>query len=149
MSETESARHRLPFLVVAQAYKEITHNEALARVDALLHPVVEGKAESPPTLLAADVGQCWLVDDGAIGEWQGKAGQIAYWTGGSWRYIDSSQAMRVRNIATATNLVRIGNEWIEPPVIANPQSGPVIDIEARAAIVTLLSHFRTIGQLMP
>ncbi len=146
MSETESARHQLPFLAVAQAYKEITHNEALTRIDALLHPVIEGLAAAPPVLLMSNAGQSWLVIEGSTGEWQGRNGQIAYWTGGSWRYIEPTQAMRVRNRSTATDLVRIGNEWIAAPVISNPQAGTVIDVEARAAIMSVLSHFKTIGQ---
>ena len=146
MSETESERHRLPFLAVAQAYKEITHNEALTRIDALLHPVIEGMAAAPPVLLVSDAGESWLVRESSAGEWQGRNGQIAYWTGGSWRYIEPTQSMRVRNRATATDLVRIGNEWIAAPVISNPQAGAVIDVEARAAIMSVLSHFKTIGQ---
>lgn len=146
MSETKSARHGLPFLAVTQAYKEIAHNEALARIDALLHPVIEGMAAAPPVLLVSDAGQSWLVRESSAGEWQGRNGQIAYWTGGSWRYIEPTQSMRVRNRATATDLVRIGNEWIAAPVISNPQAGAVIDVEARAAIMSVLSHFKTIGQ---
>ncbi len=145
MSETSSPRHQLPFLAAAQAHKEITHNEALARIDALLHPVVEGKTGLPPILAPQDAGQSWLVDAGATGEWQGKDGQIAYWTGGSWRYIAPTEAMRVRNISTDTEILRIGNDWIAAPSISDPQSGTIIDVEARAAIVALLSHFRTIG----
>ena len=146
MSETESERHRLPFLAVAQAYKEITHNEALTRIDALLHPVIEGLAAVPPVLLVSDAGQSWLITEGSAGEWQGRNGQIGYWTGGSWRYIEPIESMRIRNRATATDLVRIGNEWIVAPVISNPQAGTVIDVEARAAIMSVLSHFKMIGQ---
>ena len=147
MSETESARHQLPYLAVAQAYKEITHNEALARIDALLHPVIEGQAAVPPTLLVGDAGQSWLIAVGATGEWQGRDGQIAYWVGGSWRYIRFTEAMRLRNRAANTDLIRIGNAWIAVPSISSPQGGSVIDVEARSAIMALLSHFRTLGQL--
>ena len=37
---TVTDRFALPLLAAAQAQKEVTHNEALARVDALLHAVV-------------------------------------------------------------------------------------------------------------
>jgi Protein of unknown function (DUF2793) len=145
MPENTTSRHLLPFLAVAQAQKEITHNEALVRIDALLHPVVEDETAIPPVPLAADAGKCWLIADLATGEWQGKARQIAYWTGGSWRYIVPTQSMTVRNNASATSAVWIDGQWVTAPTIQDPQSGAVIDVEARAAIIALLSHFRMIG----
>ena len=147
MSNNTTSRHQLPFLVVAQAQKEITHNEALVRIDALLHPVVEDEIAAPPVVLAADAGKCWLIAELATGIWQGKAGQIACWTGGSWRYILPVQSMTARNNASSTHAVWINGQWITAPTISDPQSGAVIDTEARAAIIALLSHFRMIGQL--
>jgi Protein of unknown function (DUF2793) len=146
MAENTTSRHLLPFLAVAQAQKEITHNEALIRIDALLHPVVEDEIATPPVLLAADAGKCWLIAEPATGIWQGKAGQIACWTGGSWRYVPPVQSMTVRNTASSTDVVWVNGQWIPAPTIADPQSGAVIDTEARAAIIALLSHFRMIGQ---
>jgi hypothetical protein len=146
MVENTTSRHLLPFLTVAQAQKEITHNEALIRIDALLHPVVEDEIATPPVLLAADAGKCWLIAEPATGIWQGKANQIACWTGGSWRYVPPVQSMTVRNNASSTDVVWVNGQWISAPTIADPQSGAVIDAEARAAIIALLSYFRMIGQ---
>lgn len=36
-----TSRWQLPLLAVGQTQKEVTHNEALARVDALLVPAAE------------------------------------------------------------------------------------------------------------
>jgi Protein of unknown function (DUF2793) len=146
MPENSSSRHQLPFLVVAQAQKELTHNEAIARVDALLHPVVQGKVSAPPALNLADTGKCWLIASAGTGLWAGKADQIAIWGGGSWRYLNPAPAMRIRNIATDSDAVWSGSEWVFAPAVLDPQAGSVIDIEARAAIIALLSHFRAIGQ---
>ena len=57
--DTATARHGFPMLVAGQAQKEFFVNEALARIDALLHPAFETVASTPPALPAA--GECWLV----------------------------------------------------------------------------------------
>ena len=149
MPDNSSQRHQLPYLVVAQAQKEITHNEALARIDALLHPVVAVRLATLPSPLLADAGKCWLVDVGGTGGWENKANQIAVWVGGSWRYLTPVDGMRVRNVATSSDLVWTGIQWKAPPVVAAPQSGEVIDVEARTVIEALLVHFRAIGLLAP
>jgi hypothetical protein len=141
-----TGRHQLPFLVVSQAQKELTHNEALARIDALLHPVVQQQLAVPPSPVDADIGKCWLIATGATGAWTGKSGQLALWIGGGWRYLAPVEAMRIRSTANGTDLIWTGGQWITAPTIAFPVDGSVIDVEARAAIAALLSHFRMIGQ---
>ena len=62
MSATSTPRHQLPYLAVGQAQKEITHNQALVRIDALLQPLVEAELSAPPASLAeSQAGKCWLV----------------------------------------------------------------------------------------
>ena len=87
-------RFTLPLLAVAQAQKEVTHNEALALLDALLHPAVEaGPVATPPPAPVA--GQCWLVAGGADGEWSGRGGTIAIRTDGGWRFVAPRGGMRI------------------------------------------------------
>src|SRR3546814_18076891 len=63
-------RFSLPLLAVAQAQKEVTHNEALTLLDALVHAAIEaGPLATPPANPA--LGQCWLVDAAATGVWSG------------------------------------------------------------------------------
>ncbi len=70
-----TARYSLPLLALAQAQKEVTHNEALVLLDAMVHAaVVAGPVADPPS--SPDEGQCWLVASGASGVW---AGQGASW----------------------------------------------------------------------
>lgn len=68
MPQPETARHHLPMLAVSQAQKEITHNEALVLVDALLHPIIEDRLSIPPVATVADIGKCWLVGTAAQDE---------------------------------------------------------------------------------
>ena len=147
MSDLETTRHKLPFLAVAQAQKEITYNEALVRVDALLHPVLQDELPITPTVTDADTGKCWLIGAAPSGEWAGKAGQIAIWIGGGWRFCVPVEGMRVRVISQATDRVRSSGAWITTPQILNPASGAVVDVEARAAIVSLLAYLRAIGHV--
>ncbi len=147
MPDTETSRHSLPYLTVSQASKEITHNEAVFLIDALLHPVVEGQLALPPVLLSTEAGKCWIVSSGASADWQGKDDNIALWTGGSWRFQAASDGMTVRNRQSGMDLVWSGTNWIEAPNISDPQFGNVIDLEARTAIVELLSFLRVTGQI--
>ena len=148
MPEDVTARHALPNLYVGQAQKEITHNEALARIDALLHPVVEDSVANPPIgLTAASDGLCWLISASATGVWSGRSGQIARWSGGSWRYINAVEGMVILHKSQGVRLFYIGGGWFAPQPIANPVSGSVIDVEARAAIVDILAYLRQISAL--
>lgn len=145
MSAFETIRHNLPLLAVSQAQKEITHNEALTRVDALLHPVVEAELPSPPVVTDSDWGKCWLIAGSPTGDWTGKSRQIAVWAGGSWRFIVPCVGMRVRLLPAGVELIWMDDSWIAPPQIANPLNGAFVDAEARIAITALLNHFRALG----
>lgn len=147
MPTLQTARHKMPFLAVSQAQKEITHNEALVIIDALLHPVVQSQLSTPPTVTDADIGKCWLIGASPIAEWSGKTDHIAVWIGGGWRYLSVGDGTHVRRADTNVELVKSEGQWNSPPAIADPATGSVVDVEARQAIATLLSYFRTIGQI--
>ncbi len=148
MSQIQTSRHLLPFLAVGQAQKEITHNEALVLIDALLCPAVEAELSLPPASLTdADAGKCWLINSGASGLWQNKSEQIACWTGNSWRYLLPTEGMRVWNASLGTQIVRRTAEWQVSAPIADPNGGGVIDSEARAAVTAILSVLRQSGIL--
>ncbi len=159
-----SARFSLPFILAGQAQKELFHNEALARVDALLHAAVEGVAAAPPA--APAVGACWIVGAGAAGEWAGQADAIAAWTDGGWRFIAPKPGTRVWNQAQGlwihwngagwsdgslpASSIRIGGEKVvgaRQPAIASPSNGTIIDAEGRAAITQIIVALRTHGMI--
>jgi len=148
MPESVTTRHALPNLYVGQAQKEVTHNVALARIDALLHPVVEDSLATPPAgLTLASDGLCWLISAGATGQWSGRSGQLARWSGGSWRYINAVEGMTIWHKIRGLRLFYIGASWIVPTAIADPATGSVMDIEARATIVSILGYMRQISVL--
>lgn len=145
MASLETGRHRLPLLAVSQAQKEITHNEALAVIDALLHPVVEGVLSTAPVVADVDVGKCWLVGTAATGIWATHKNEIAVSIGGGWRYIVPIDGMRIWNRSSERQLFRIGSQWANVPSVPNPTAGSVVDVEARAALTSILQYFRLIG----
>ena len=148
MPENATARHSLPNLYVGQTQKEVTHNEALARIDALLHPAVEAILNTPPSEMSeSSDGLCWLIGSSARGIWQGLSGQIARWSGGSWRYVAPVAGMTLWLAAEDKRLFYIAGAWVEPNAIDSPVGGTVIDSEARTAVIAILDHLRQISNL--
>lgn len=132
-----TARFALPLLAMAQAQKEVTHNEALTLLDALVQPVVEaGPLATPPSTPAP--GQAWIVGAGATGAWAGAEDTLALWTDGGWRFVTPAAGMRAQRLSDGAWLRFDGSAWIEPATVASPASGAVIDSEARAAIAALI-----------
>jgi hypothetical protein len=148
MPEEKTRRHELPLLQLGQAQKEVTHNEALVRIDALLNPVIEAVlAAPPPSLTVSSDGLCWIIASGATGLWAGKDRQIARWSGGGWRYLMPVEGMSAWNVALMKRLFYINGNWITPTPIASPAGGTVIDVEARTAINAILAHLRQITNI--
>lgn len=132
-----TARFALPLLATAQAQKEVTHNEALTLLDALVHPAVEdGPLGVPPASPAA--GQCWIVAAGASGEWAGQDEKLAIWSAGGWRFASPRSGMRVVRSSDGVWFRFDGVAWVPPEAIATPAGGVTIDSEARSAIAALI-----------
>ncbi len=156
-------RLTLPLLSAAQAQKEVTHNEALALIDAAVHPVVV--AVAPVTAPAApNPGQCWIVGVGASGAWAGQEGKLAAWTVGGWRFAtvpegasawSLADGCAARRTATgwsigvlATQKVTVGGMQVlgaRQSAISTPAGGAMVDGEARAAIAAVLAALRGHG----
>ena len=137
-----SPRNDLPFLFVAQAQKEATVNEALARIDALLRPVVEGEAENPPAEPAEGAG--WIVGALAQGEWTGREGALAFRVAGSWMYALPAEGTVVFDRALGA-LRHWHDGWQTMALPAIPTGGATIDTEARAEIEVLIAQLRVFG----
>lgn len=73
---------QLPYLMPSQAQKHFTYNEALQKLDALVHlAVVNGDLSVPPA--SPDDGECHIVGAAASGAWAGRKGQGAAWQNGT------------------------------------------------------------------
>src|SRR5215213_4201743 len=105
-----TARLALPFLSPGQAQKELVHNEALQRLDVLVAAAVEEPARiTPPE--APEAGSCYIVDDGATGEWTGKDGNLAAWSNAGWRFIQPPEGLHAFVRSTGLWAVRRASGW--------------------------------------
>jgi hypothetical protein len=164
MSELTS-RHLLPMLAAGQAQKEITHNEALTRIDGLLHGMIMSRSLSAPPATPV-VGEFWLVAGSASGDWVGQSGKLALWTDGGWRFTPPTEGMLLWSRADQLFGWYDGTAWHwgDWPVtkitangvqlvgaagaaIANPTGGTTVDSQSRNAIVSILQLLRSHGLL--
>lgn len=144
--DARSARHALPLLVAGQAQKEFFVNEAFARIDALLHPAIEGEATEPPGSPAP--GECWLVAAPASGAWALREDELASWDGTQWTFCAPCEGMLLFDRSTGARIVfRGGWQRISRP--AAPAGGAVVDAEARAAIAAVSDMLATLGLIPP
>jgi hypothetical protein len=73
----------LPEIAPNQAQKHVTHNEALAMLDALVLLAVADRDLAAPPGAPAD-GDRYIVAAGASGDWTGQTGKVAQRLDGAW-----------------------------------------------------------------
>ncbi|MFW2829119.1 DUF2793 domain-containing protein [Sphingomonas sp. ID0503] len=159
----ETARLGLPLLSAGQAQKEVTHNEALAAIDTIVHPLIQAMdVIAPPP--APTLGQAWIVGEGATGAWAGHDGTIAGWTTGGWRFLIAPEGTTGWLVASDLPVRRTASGWIAGDLggssvsvggqtvvgargaaIGDPTGGTTIDAAARTAIAAVLQRLRAHG----
>jgi hypothetical protein len=89
MSDDHTARLALPYLAGGQLQKHVTLNDALSRLDALLHLGVVSRSETTEPV-DPEEGQAWLLPAGAVGAaWSALTeGRLAAWRDGGWLALD-------------------------------------------------------------
>jgi hypothetical protein len=137
-------RHGLPNLFAAQAQKEFTVNEAFALIDALLHAVVEGEANDPPS--AARNGECWIIGATPTGDWSARPGQLACRQAGNWLFTAPVDGMTVYD-RSAGCIAHFMNEWASAAAVSLPAGGGTVDSEARTALSDLVASLQSVGVL--
>ena len=108
---TDTPNLALPLMAAAQAQKHVTHNEALAMLDALAQLSVLSRAATAPPALPAE-GARYLVPAGATGGFAGKAGQIALFDGGLWRFLPPKAGWLAYVADEGAALVHDGAGWV-------------------------------------
>lgn len=139
-------RHSLPTLLQGQVQKEFFVNEALARIDALLHPEVEGFVADPP--IDPSPGNCWIVADAATGEWQDHGGEIAAWDGVQWTFCTPASGMHAF-VRSSGSLWTFDAGWNAPEKPPLPTGGTTVDAEARDTLASLIAALSAAGIFPP
>lgn len=158
-----SARLGFNFLEPGQSQKEHTVNETLQSLDMLITAAVEGPPQDAPPPAPAE-GQCFIVGAAPTGIWGGKAGQLAGYGPGGWRFqapfegltvLDKSTGLRGEfrsgswefGLLRGSSLQVAGVQVIgaQEAAIAAPTGGSTVDSEARSAIGGILNALRSHG----
>jgi len=107
---TSTPHLALPLLAAAQAQKHVTHNEALALLDALVHLAVKERGRIAPPATPAE-GDRYLVGAGGTGAFSGKDFMIALFDLGAWRFFSPRAGWRAFVEAENAVLVFDGSQW--------------------------------------
>lgn len=126
MTDT-TANLNIPFILPSQAQKHVTHNEALLRLDALVHLTVVAELATPPG--APTEGACYLVATAPTGAWVGKTGRIASWQDGYWAFAEPRIGWRAWFVAVEKLKVFSGTLWQDIPL---PATGRVDELGINA-----------------
>lgn len=103
----------LPYIMPSQAQKHVTHNEAVAMLDALVQLSVQSAAQAAPPS-GPEAGQRHIVPAGATGAWTGHAGEIALFQDGAWTFLPPRPGM-VAWVEDISELrVHTGAGWANP-----------------------------------
>ncbi len=156
-------RYALTLLAAGQAHKEVSHNNALMRVDGLLHPSVNGfGATTPPP--EPNPGDAWIVGAAGSGAWAQHPDEIATSQAGGWTFLKPLAGCIAWNRTDAAHMVYDGSRWrtdawpmrkveisgktvvsARQAAISAPSGGSNIDAEARNVLVQLLAMLRLHG----
>ncbi len=111
---TTSPNLGLSYLAASQAQKEVTHNEALSELDALVQLSVISRALSAPPASPAD-GDVYIVAASPTGAWAGHAGELALYYSG-WLFKAPKAGWLAFSRAEGRLLVYAGTAWT--PLVA-------------------------------
>jgi hypothetical protein len=103
-------RFSLPYMVAAQAQKELTHSQGINRIDAAVQPTpVAVGTNTPPG--SPTEGQAWVLGSSPTGVWAGYANKLAQYVGGGWIFLTPFTGMRVYNLTDSTDYRWTGAAW--------------------------------------
>ncbi|MEO0329852.1 MAG: DUF2793 domain-containing protein [Pseudomonadota bacterium] len=110
MTQDNSPRLDLPYILSSQAQKHVTHNEAIKMLDVLVQGVALSRSLSSPPA-SPNEGDAYIVSTGSSGNWLGKENSIAAWQDGIWVFYSASIGWRFWITDISAIVVFDGNIW--------------------------------------
>lgn len=80
----------LPLIATQQQSPEVTHNEALYLLQALLNGVIDYGINTPA--INPTEGDSYIIGAAPTGAWAGRANCVAIYTSGGWRFIPGNDS---------------------------------------------------------
>ncbi len=131
----QTSKLQLPYILTAQAQKEVTHNDALNLLDMFTRPVVqEVNVNTPPS--SPTVGDCYIVGDAPTDDFIGQENSITCYTQNGWLFASAFKWLDVVNAADQTRYVFDGSAWV-PFGLIMQDNGEYLRVERLAETVTL------------
>lgn len=115
---TVTPRLLLPLLAAGQAQKHVTHNDALMRLDALVHLVVDSRTQAAPPASPGELS-AYIVPAGGTGAFAGRTDQVALFEDGGWSFLTPRTGWQAWIADEAEHNLWTGAEWRR----ASPLSG--------------------------
>ncbi len=107
---SRTARLALPLIAAGQAQKHVTHNEALAALDGIVQMrLLETERNAPPAAPAE--GDAYALGASPAGVWAGRAGAVAVFSGGAWRFMTPQDGWTAWRASDARIVVRTAGVW--------------------------------------
>jgi len=132
----------LPYIQPSQAQKHVTHNTALATLDALVQTVAADRDRTaPPAPVSA--GAVHLVAPGGQAGWAGQDHAIAVFDGTAWTFVAPRPGWRVHVLAEAADVVFDGSAWATTdslPRLGIGTAADTVNVLSVAGAASLLSH---------
>lgn len=135
-----SPRAKLPVMLASQAQKNVTFNEAINQLDALICCSVATRADSAPPGSPSD-GDAYVIAAGPTGAWTGKAGSIAVSTDGVWVFYTPYIGLTVYSQDETALLIYTISGWVNyvDLITAGLEAGH--DVDTSSSPITLIPGY--------
>jgi len=107
---TVTPRLSLPLLAAGQAQKHVTHNDALTRLDGLVHLAVESRTQATPPSTPTGLS-AYIVPEGGNGVFAARADQVALFEDGGWIFLTPRAGWQAWVADEAEHNLWTGTEW--------------------------------------